>query len=359
MPIISSSRILNKDNKKEKKLQYSSKSEKASRDCSDRIFIDEQVALLEGYNGFEADSHETADIADDLPAKEISDLHEMSISLANEIHVRVARNEIIDCESIKSCVAKLVQILIINNDLLPLLTSGGAEDYLGRHAVNVCILSIKIGIGLGFDKSRLKELGISAFLHDIGMTKYLDLASQPRKLTTKEYEKIKNHPVMSSELLKKAKGLPDIAIITTLQQHERVDGSGYPYGLKGDYINTYAKIINLADTYEALTQTRTYRERYEPFGAMKEILSTKSCFDYQITKTFINMVGIFPVGSLVRLNTGEIGTVAGINRGYPTRPVLHIMYNSQSRKLDKIRVIDLKKQPVSYITECLKESKYI
>jgi HD-GYP domain-containing protein (c-di-GMP phosphodiesterase class II) len=216
----------------------------------------------------------------------------------------------------------------------------------------VCILSIKIGISLGYDTSRLHELGISAFLHDVGMTKYLELSRQERKLTVEESEKIKKHPIIGSELLKKAKDLPEIAIDVTLQQHERIDGSGYPYGLKGESLSTYAKIIQLADTYEAVTHSRSYRNKYEPFGAIKEILSSKASFDYDVTKAFINTVGLFPVGSMVRLNTGETGKVVSINREYPTRPVLQMLFNSENQKLNKKKIIDLLKQPLLYIKGC-------
>lgn len=357
-------KTLKKNYKEKIEFQDDKKREEGSQALSAREFIDEQLALLQGRikesSEFEYETNNTDDITEvvydaEPPENESSYLYEMSVSLAKETHVKAASSETLECEPINSCVDDLAEQLTLNNNFLPVLMSGVNGDYLSSHAVNVCILSMKIGIGIGYDKSKLTELGTSAFLHDIGMTKYLELSRQARKLTIKESEEIKNHPVIGSELLKKAKGLPEIAIHVTLQQHERIDGSGYPYGLKGESLDPYAKIINLADTYEAVTHSRSYRDKFEPFGAMNEILSSKTSFDYDVLKSFINTVGIFPMGSLVKLNTGETCKVAKINQGSPTRPVLHMLYNNENHKLEKMKVIDLLKQPILYINECLTE----
>ena len=136
-----------------------------------------------------------------------------------------------------------------------------------------------------------------------------------------------------------------------------MDGSGYPHGLKGEYIDQFARILNLADTYDALTQARSFRNQLEPNMAMKEILSLKASFDDNIVKAFINTVGMFPVGSLVRLNNGEIGRVIRNNSESPTRPELQILYDHKNQKPEKMKVVNLQKHPIFYITECLKEVK--
>lgn len=340
----------------------SDKEEGVSRIINADESIDQQIALSEIYKDEPEElleevietSDGTAGIyGDNMPVEEISDLHAMSLSLAQETYARVANDETLECGPINLCVDKIADELIINNNFSQVSISGANGDYLSCHAVNVCIMSLKLGIRLGYDSSKLTELGMSAFLHDIGMIKYLGLARQPRSLTIGEYKEIKNHPVLSSELLKKAKSLPEGAINTTLQQHERMDGSGYPHGLRENSIDKNARILNIADTYDALTNIRPYRDKYEPFSAVKEILSLKSSFDSIAIKAFIDTVGIFPVGSLVRLNTGEVGRVIEIHQGSPTRPVIKILYDHKKMEIVKIKIRDLQKDHLVYIEEGL------
>jgi HD-GYP domain-containing protein (c-di-GMP phosphodiesterase class II) len=348
------------------KLQDENKEEKISQAFNAGELIDQPIEFSKIYlekseeflNKNIETANRTADMCDyNLPAEEISDLHAMSLSLAKEIYAKVANNEPLECGSINLCVDKIADQLIIDNNFSPLSIYGTNADYLSSHAVNVCIMSLKVGIGIGYDSSKLTELGMSAFLHDIGMIKYLGLAGQPRKLTMEEYKEIKNHPILSSELLKKAKKLPESVINTTLQQHERIDGSGYPHGLRGESIDDNARILNIADTYDALTNSRPYQDEYEPFRAVKKILSLKSSFDNNIIKAFIDTVGIFPVGSLVRLNNGEVGKVAEVRKGFPLRPVIHILYNNKNEKIENMKVIDLQKQFLIYIAEGLKKDE--
>jgi HD-GYP domain-containing protein (c-di-GMP phosphodiesterase class II) len=285
--------------------------------------------------------------------KESSDLYQKAIFLAKETHLKAIRNEVIECGPINLCVAQVVEQLILKNKFLMALVCGTAEDYLSSHAVNVSILSINIGMGLQLEKDKLRDLGISAFLHDIGMISYMELASQPRKLTDQEYEEIRKHPLMSSVILRRAVDVPEAALEVALQQHERVDGSGYPKGEVGESISLFTKIINIADIYEALTHSRFYRNEYDPFEAMKKILASKASFEYSAMKALVNSLGIFPVGTHVRLSNGEVGQVAEVNQGYPTRPIVHVKYNKDHERLEEIKVLNLLKHPVTYVKECL------
>lgn len=284
------------------------------------------------------------------------DLYHMAMALAKEIHDRLSGNEVIKCGPVNLCVEKLVEQLLLNNSHLPVLMSGNAQDYLSSHVVNVSILSIKIGQDIGYDKTGLTELGISAFLHDIGMMKYMKQAMQPGKLSSKEYREIQNHTFMSAGILEEADELPEVAVQVALQHHERIDGSGYPRGLRGESLNIYSRIIHLADTYEALTHSRPHRDRCMPHESVHNILQMKHSYDYKVMKAFINMVGVYPVGSLVRLNTGETCRVAAINQGHPTRPVLHVLLNSDYKKPDEQNIINLLNYPIIHIKECLKQS---
>ena len=289
-----------------------------------------------------------------LTKEESAEIYREAISLLNGIKEKRLTDDVPEYKPLISCIDKLVEQLTMDNDSLLELTTGSIRHDFYSHEVNVCILSVKTGIGLGYDKAELMELGISAILHDMGMIKYMDLAGRPGKLTAREFNEIKNHPKTGSDILARAKGLPEAVVHVALQEHERRDGSGYPHGLKGEAIHEYAAIVGLADSYEAMTHSRPYRDRYMSMDAIRE-LSKANTFEYKLIKTLLEATGAYPVGSLVRLNTKETGRVAGINRGFPTRPVVNIIYDRDNRELKDKRVVDLKKQPAVYIEGVLQK----
>ncbi|GBD96019.1 MAG TPA: HD domain-containing protein [Nitrospirae bacterium] len=290
-----------------------------------------------------------------LNKEECAEIYREAISLLKEIKEKALNNDVLECKSIISCVDRLVEQLIMDNESLLELTTGSIQHDFYSHEVNVCILSIKTGIGLGYDKAELMELGSSAILHDMGMIKYMDLANRPGKLTAEEFNEIKNHPETGSDILERARELPEIAVRVALQEHERMDGSGYPHGLKGEAVHKYAAIVGLADSYEAMTHSRPYRDKYMSMDAIRELSKAKKAFEYKLIKILLEVIGAYPMGSLVRLNTKERGRVAKINRGFPTRPVINIMYDRDNRKLKDKRVVDLRKQQAVYIEKVLQE----
>jgi HD-GYP domain-containing protein (c-di-GMP phosphodiesterase class II) len=246
-----------------------------------------------------------------------------------------------------------------NKELLKLclVDYSNFEDYLYGHVVNVCIISVDLGLGLGFEPSRLNELGTAGFLHDIGEIKYLDLIDKTSRLTEDEYRRVKEHPQKSVDILSRFSKELSIKIIDAVrQEHERIDGSGYPYGLKDEQINEYAKIIGLVDVYEAMMHQRTYRSKYTSLETIKNILNNKTAFEGRLIKILIERIGIFPAGTFVRLNTREIASVIKDNPKSPLRPVVNIIIDASGKKSDEPKQVDLAKNSVIYIEECLKDS---
>lgn len=285
-------------------------------------------------------------------SEETMKLYEELVSLMGEVLKEDIDYESIEAERITVQVEKLIDQLSWGNERmlgLALVKNSIDENYLPRHSVNVCIFSIEVGLGLGYGRARLVELGISALLHDMGMPKYLHLANQPRKLTAKEYNEIKNHPIGGSEILKKIKGLNKVAIYVARQHHERINGSGYPRGLKGESINEYAKIVSVVDVYEAMLHRRAYRNGHLSLETMQEILTNKKAFEYKLIKILIEEIGVFPLGSLVELDTKEIAEVIKLNRGVPLRPVVKIIYDADGKQPSETKVLDLVTQPTIYI----------
>jgi HD-GYP domain-containing protein (c-di-GMP phosphodiesterase class II) len=228
------------------------------------------------------------------------------------------------------------------------------QEYLSFHIVNTSVISLIIGSSLGYDSSRLLELGTAAFLHDLGIIKYLDLIYKKKILHEEEYAKIKKHPHTSLEILKDAQGEIAQDIIDAIgQEHERLDGSGYPQGLKDKQVSELAQIIGLADLYEAMVHHRPYRNKFSPVETVKLILNNKSAFDSRIIKILIEKIGIFPIGVLVRLNTKETGSVVRENPRLPLRPVVNVSFDAAGKELPEPKQIDLSVNPMIFIEECL------
>ena len=289
--------------------------------------------------------------------KEIEDLYRKSVSLAERVFNSEKEIKTSEIDEIK----KLSEILVGYS------RNGSQElfeyifgrlpydvDFMILNLVNVCILAIEVGVGLGYSDHELINIGIGAFLHDIGMNKYRSLFSQPRGLTPQEKKKIQNHPLDGVNQLKFIHQLLEpLALRIVEQEHERMDGSGYPYGLKADNIDEYAQIVGMVDVYEALTHKRSYRNSYSPMEAIKIILQDKTSFSPKILKAFLEKVGLYPKGTFVELNTKEIAQVINQTPKMPSCPVVGIVYDYEGKKVDTEKIIDLSKNTKIYITKSL------
>lgn len=227
-------------------------------------------------------------------------------------------------------------------------------DYFCFHVVNVCIIAVQIGLWLAKENIDIQELGLAAFLHDIGLRKYLDTINKKEKLSAKELQAIRRHPLEGAEFLREAAlSLNKNVLDTVLHEHERLDGSGYPAGIKADEINRFAQIVGLADVYEALTHQRPYRKKFSSLDAIKEILDHKSGFDRLSIKSLIRALGIFPIGTPVYLNTKEQGIVVSYNHKLPFRPLLKILRDVNGNELKEPKQLDLSLKPKFWIEGCV------
>ncbi|MCX7781873.1 MAG: HD-GYP domain-containing protein, partial [Negativicutes bacterium] len=225
-------------------------------------------------------------------------------------HVKLGKN--IDAGRAKKTTNMLIDELCRNHGtLMNFVDMRTRADYLYGHAVNVCILSVMTGISLGYDELRLRDLGIGALLHDVGKLEVSQaVLNKNGRLSPAEVEEIKKHPWFGFEILRKN---PDISLMSAhcaLQHHERFDGSGYPRGLKGKDIAEYAHIIAIADVYDALTADNTNRPAVPVYEALAIILKASGTyFDAELVAKFAENIAVYPIGSVVRLNTNEIGVV--------------------------------------------------
>jgi len=288
-------------------------------------------------------------------------LYEETLSLIREILKMEIDYELIDIGRIITQIERIVEQSSLSNknmSMLAFIKDSKNENYLLCHSVNVCIYSIEMGLGLGYEKSKLVELGVSAILHDIGMVKYLHLSNHPRKLKTREYKKIKNHPKDGAEILKRIdKNLPEIAIRTAYQHHERINGTGYPKGLKEESISEYARIVGLTDVYEALSHPRPYRNEFLPSEVIQQIVANKNAFGYDLIKILLERIGVFPIGCLVELSTREIAQVIKLDCKIPLRPSVRIIYEADGKEPKEIKKLDLIDHSTVHIRKELKKGQ--
>ena len=184
----------------------------------------------------------------------------------------------------------------------------------------------------------------------LALSRYLDIINKPKRLNLQELSEVKQHPVIGPEMLGQiSESLNESIFEVIRQEHERIDGSGYPEGLEDNEIIEYAQIVGLSDVYEAMIHNRPYRGKHTPLETIKTILSNKETFAHKLVKILIERIGIFPVGTMVQLNTKEIGQVLKGNPELPLRPVVNIIFDVLGKRLKTTRQINLVNYPTVYI----------
>ena len=215
-------------------------------------------------------------------------------------------------------------------------------EYLTAHITSVGVLSIQIGRGLGYDQERLLDLGMAAFLFDVGVASLSTGADAAANQT---------HAQVGAEIVRRCEPPRAGVVEAVLQHHERENGRGYPQGLAGAAIHSNAKIIGLMDTYTALIFPRPPGRRLPPHEAIREIVRSKhEDFATPLIKALLSEISIFPPRTVVRLNTGEVGRVIAVNRDHPLRPKVEIVADAKGNPLPAPKILDLSEAPFIYVT---------
>jgi HD-GYP domain-containing protein (c-di-GMP phosphodiesterase class II) len=295
---------------------------------------------------------------------EIKKIYENSILLTKIMMQDLRRGESVEGEEVIDIAETLITKIRSSNNLLLSLINIFAfynekEDFIHIHSINVAVLSASIGLALEYEENKLIDFCASALLHDIGMLKVpLKVITKPSKLDKEEERIIKEHPLYGLELLRHIKNAPKSAAMVIHQHHEKMDGTGYPEGKKGEDIAECARIVAILEVYEALTHPRPYRRsKFIPYDAVKMIIQEgKSSFDLELVKTFLNLVTPYPIGSFILLNNGEIGRVVGVNEGLALRPVVEIYFDKEGKPPENPTKIDLTKSSILYIEKAIDEN---
>jgi len=216
------------------------------------------------------------------------------------------------------------------------------DDYTYMHSVAVCALMVSLAQQLGMDDAQVREAGLAGLLHDVGkMMMPLDVLNKPGQLTEAEFGVMRSHPMRGYQLLKEGGSVPESALDVCLHHHEKVDGTGYPHKLKGEEISLLARMGAVCDVYDAITSVRPYKSAWDPAGSIQRMAQWQGQFDPQVFKAFVKTVGIYPVGSLVKLESGRLAVVVDLNPLSLAAPVVRVFYSTRSKLPIPVQELDL------------------
>lgn len=264
----------------------------------------------------------------------------------------------LDVKKVQKTTQTIIENLLQNKNNVHQLTDVRRYDnYTFYHSISVCALATMLGILRGYSPKRLSEVSIGALLHDVGKVKISpNILNKPEKLTDEEMQVMKTHSEEGFKTLRKNRELSVVPMHVAYQHHEKFDGTGYPRGLKGDSIHEYARIVAIADVYDALTSDRAYKKACHPYEAYKIMIEmVNSHFDPELFELFFNHVAVFPVGTTVMLNDGGYAIVIEIKNGETFTPKVKFLADSNYNKVSGEVCVDLAKQNRFFITDVLND----
>ncbi|MEA4858416.1 HD-GYP domain-containing protein [Solidesulfovibrio sp.] len=269
-------------------------------------------------------------------------LYRDCLAIAHDILREVQTGGEINVEASRHLVDDVIASAVRNRDALLALTKLRVHDaYTFTHGVNVAVVAVAFGSAMGLSPKGLKELGLAGLFHDVGKTGVPDaILNKPGRLTPEEFEQIKLHPAHGCRILAD-RGLGRDVLRGVGEHHEKFDGSGYPNGLSGAMVHPFGRILGVADVFDALTSKRSYKEAMLPTRALGVLYGMRDRdFPAGLVERFIKFLGPYPVGSFVRLSSGECGFVRGANPGRPLFPELLLVLDAAGRATPH-RLLDL------------------
>lgn len=250
----------------------------------------------------------------------------------------------VDPDKMLPVVEEISQSVLRNSDaLIGLVRLKTKSDYTYMHSVAVCALMTSLARQLGMTEAAVREAGLAGLLHDIGkMAVPITILDKPGPLTDEEFRIMRTHSAAGHRLLSEASNVvPNTVLDVVLHHHEKIDGSGYPFGLANDQISRYARMGAICDVYDALTSDRPYKEGWCPTKAISQMATWKGHFDPVIFQAFVKCVGIYPVGTLVRLESGRLGIVLQQTEKSLLAPRVKIFFSTKSKTYISPEIIDL------------------
>ncbi|WP_339722856.1 HD domain-containing phosphohydrolase [uncultured Paraglaciecola sp.] len=271
-------------------------------------------------------------------------LHDQAKLIQGRLIKRVAKGKIADLEEIDNITQQIVNKAFECDDALAITTLLKQNDeYFLEHSINCAILMVMFGRALKIENTTLQHLGAGALLMDIGMVKLpLLLTQKAGSLSPQDTLRMQRHVDIALQLLEPIEDVDEVSLVVIKQHQERLDGTGYPDGLRGEKISQYGRMAAIVDTYDSLITTRPYREASRPADALIKMQNENLGLDKELLSQFIGCIGANPIGSLVKLASSKLAMVIRLNPLSPLSPVVMVFYNLTTQ-LDEVVQIDLTK----------------
>ncbi len=277
--------------------------------------------------------------------KRAQDIQSRIRELIYAMHFDTRMGKSIDAEGTRKLVRELVDSVLRNPDTQLWLTQlRDKDEYTAEHSLSVTVFALVFGRHLGLNADELLELGMGAALHDIGKVRIpLEIMNKQSELDAREYAIMQQHPVLGQGILANTPGISDEMIGIAAYHHETVGGEGYPGGLRRDEIPVYARIVAIVDAYDAMTTYRPYRTQSSSYDSLKQLYELRGVrYDETLVEQFIQCLGIYPVGCVVELQSGEVGVVVSNHKSRRLKPKILMILSKDKHRLTPPRVVDLK-----------------
>jgi putative nucleotidyltransferase with HDIG domain len=275
-------------------------------------------------------------------------LYDDAVSIAGTLWDSARTEGVPDADAARGMVDNLAQAVAQNRTALLALTAlKNYDNYTFTHMVNVSILTMGQARGLAIDGPLLREFGMAALMHDIGKVRTPpEILNKPDKLTDSEFDIMRRHVVHGAEILRKTPEIPPLAPVVAFEHHLRIDGTGYPFGVERQGLNLATMLAGIADVYDAMRSQRAYQQAF-PTDRILAVLQRNDGkqFDQNLVRRFAQLVGIYPAGNLVRLDSGEIAVVVRTYAPDPYRPRVRIVVTKQGVKLERPLDLNLWEAP--------------
>lgn len=286
----------------------------------------------------------------ELAQKQASELLHEAKGLVRKVLSETFEGKAIEVAKVEALAENMIESVMDNADAFKCVSALRSKDaYLLEHSVNVAVLLVTFGRYLELDRDMLRQLAVGGILHDVGKIKVdSNVLNKPGKLTPEEFEHMKLHQVYAIPIMSEAQGLSQVSKDVCLMHHEKLDGRGYPRGLKGEQLPLHGRMSCIVDIYDALTATRCYKEAMSPASAFKILLSlTPFHLDESLVYEFIRCIGVYPVGSLVELSDGRVGIVWETEDRDVLHPVVKCFYSNKHKHYTDVALVDLKKSELN------------